>query len=202
MAKPPVYPPALDRLIKSFSKLPGVGPKSAARLALFLNPAKPALALELARSLEAAEAEVHYCPVCCNLTDQDICPLCQDPDRTDEMICVVAGPADVAAMESAGAFEGRYHVLGGLLNPLDKIGPGQLKIRELLARLEDEAVKEVILATSPTTQGDATANYLISLLHDIDVQVTRIAFGLPVGSDLEYADPISLKASLTGRRLA
>lgn len=202
MAKPPVYPPALDRLIKSFAKLPGVGPKSAARLALFLNPAKPALALELAHSLEAAEAEVHYCPVCYNLTDQEICPICQDPDRTDEVICVIAGPADVAAIESAGAYEGRYHVLGGLLNPLEKIGPGQLKIRELLARLEDEAVEEVILATSPTTQGDATANYLISLLNDIDVRVTRIAFGLPVGSDLEYADPVSLKASLNGRRKA
>ncbi len=196
------FPPALERLIRTLSQLPGVGPKTAARLALFLIQSKRGLASELARALSKAQEEVHPCPVCFNLTDQEVCPICGDPDRESGLICVVSGPADVAVVERAGVFGGRYHVLGGLLSPLDKIGPHDLKISELIARVQEGGVKEVILATSPTAQGETTAAYVADLLKGQPIKISRIAFGLPVGADLEYADPVSLKASLEGRREA
>ncbi len=194
-----VYPPALERLIGALSRLPGIGPKTATRLALFILRDKRGLARELAASLSRAKAEVHPCPVCFNLTDQETCPLCADPDRNQGLICVVQGPAEVAAVERAGSFKGRYHVLGGLLSPLDNVGPADLRVEELLKRVDGPEVQEVILATSPTAQGQATATYLTELLRDKKVKISRIAFGLPLGSDIEYADPDSLKASLEGR---
>jgi len=196
------YPPALERLIRALSRLPGIGPKTATRLSLFLLRSQKGLALELSRAISQADEEIHLCPVCFNLTDQEVCQLCADPDRDEGLVCVVQGPAEVAAIEQTGAFKGRYHVLGGLLSPLDKIGPVDLKINELVDRIKKSQVREVILATSPTTQGEATAAYLSEIIKENGVKVSRIAFGLPVGSDLEYADPISLKASLEGRREA
>ncbi len=197
-----VYPPALERLISALSRLPGIGPKTATRLALFTLRDRRGLARDLAAALTKAKAEVHPCPVCFNLTDQETCSLCADPSRDPALICVVQGPAEVAAVERAGSFKGRYHVLGGLLSPLDNVGPADLRVDELLRRVADAQVREVILATSPTTQGQATATYLTELLRDKGVNVSRIAFGLPLGSDLEYADPDSLKASLEGRTRA
>lgn len=196
----PIYPPALARLIQALTRLPGIGPKSATRLALFLLRAEDGLSLELAQALTQAKKEVHPCPICFNLTDQEVCPLCADPGRDSAIICVVEGPADLAAVEKAGAFKGRYHVLGGLLSPLDKIGPVDLKISQLLARVKKETIREVILATSPTSQGEATAAYLAERLKQSGIKVSRIAFGLPMGADIEYADPVSLKASLEGRK--
>lgn len=197
-----IYPPALARLIQALAQLPGIGPKSATRLALFLLRAEAGLALELAQALIRAKEEVHPCPICFNLTDQEICPLCTDPGRDPAIICVVEGPADLAAVEKAGAFQGRYHVLGGLLAPLDKIGPSDLRISPLLERVKKETIREVILATSPTSQGEATAAYLAERLKQSGVKISRIAFGLPMGADIEYADPVSLKASLEGRKEA
>ncbi len=197
-----VYPPALERLIGTLTRLPGIGPKNATRLALFVLRDRKGLARELASSLTRAKAEVHPCPVCFNLTDQETCSLCSDPDRDSGLICVVQGPAEVAAVERSGSFQGRYHVLGGLLSPLDNIGPDDLRVDELLKRIENQEVREVILATSPTTKGQATATHITEMLRDREVKVSRIAFGLPLGSDLEYADPVSLKASLEGRTKA
>ncbi len=197
-----VYPPALERLISALSRLPGIGPKTATRLSLFILRNKKGLAQELATSLTRAKAEVHPCPICFNLTDQETCPLCSDPGRDAGLICVVQGPAEVAAVERAGSFKGRYHVLGGLLSPLDNVGPDDLRTGELVNRVKESGVREVILATSPTTQGQTTASYIADLLQDQAVKVSRIAFGLPLGSDLEYADPDSLKASLEGRTKA
>lgn len=197
-----VYPPALERLIGALARLPGIGPKTATRLALFILHDKRGLARDLAASLSRAKSEVHPCPVCFNLTDQEICPLCDDEERDSGLICVVQGPAEVAAVERSGSFRGRYHVLGGLLSPLDNRGPGDLRIDELMKRVESDHIREIILATSPTAQGQATATYLGQLLRDKGVEVSRIAFGLPLGSDIEYADPDSLKASLEGRTKA
>lgn len=196
------YPPALERLIQSLGRLPGLGPKSATRLALFLLRGESRLARELAQALLKAREEVRPCPVCFNLTDQEVCPLCADEERDPGLICVVEGPAEVAAVEKAGAFRGRYHVLGGLLAPLDKVGPAELKIEELLRRASEPGVREVILATSSTGQGQATAAYLADKLKKLGVKTSRLAFGLPLGADVEYADPQSLKAALEGRREA
>jgi len=196
------YPPALNRLIGTLSRLPGIGPKTAARLSLFLLLSQRSLAGELARALDGAAREVRLCPVCFNLTDQEPCPICADPDRDAGLICVVEGPAEVTAVERTESFRGRYHVLGGLLSPLDKIGPAELRIDQLVERVKTGSIKEVVLATSPTSQGQTTAAYLADRLKETGVKVSRIALGLPLGSDLEYADPMSLKASLEGRREA
>jgi len=186
----------------ALARLPGIGPKTATRLALFLLQDKKGLALEMAKALTQAKDKVRPCPICFNLTDQEICPLCSDQDRDLALICVVQGPAEVAAIEQSGAFKGRYHVLGGLLSPLDNVGPAELRIEELLERVAESQVREVILATSSTTQGQATAGYLTDLLKNKGVKISRIAFGLPMGADLEYVDPVSLKASLEGRKKA
>lgn len=196
------YPPALNRLIGTLARLPGIGPKTAARLSLFLLLSQRSLAGELARALDGAAREVRLCPACFNLTDQEPCPICADPDRDAGLICVVEGPAEVTAVERTESFRGRYHVLGGLLSPLDKIGPAELRIDQLVERVKAGSIREVVLATSPTSQGQTTAAYLADRLRETGVKVSRIAFGLPLGSDLEYADPMSLKASLEGRREA
>lgn len=194
------YAKPIARLIDELSKLPGIGPKTAQRLAFHLLNAPPGVALGLARALTEARTAVRYCSVCGNFTDDDPCFICRDERRRQDVICVVERPRDVVAMEKSRAFNGLYHVLHGAISPMDNIGPEQLRIKELLERLGGGAVLEIILATNPNVEGDATALYLAGLLKSLNLKVTRIAHGLPVGADLEYADQITLSKSLEGRR--
>jgi recombination protein RecR len=193
-------PAPLKRLVDRLSRLPGIGEKSATRLAFFLLRADAEYARELAAAIAELKAEIRLCSRCLAFTEQDPCGLCDDPRRSAEVICVVEDPADVMAIERAGDFRGRYHVLHGTLAPLDGIGPEQLKISELLARLRDETIREIILATNPTVEGEATALYLAKLIKPSGVKVTRIAHGLPMGGDVEYADGVTLSRALEGRR--
>lgn len=194
------YARPLARLIDELSRLPGIGPKTAQRLAFHLLNAPVDVALGLARALEEARTSIRYCSVCGNFTDEDPCFICRDARRRRDVICVVERPRDVVAMEKARAFNGFYHVLHGAISPMDGIGPEHLHIKELLKRLEGGEVQEIILATNPNVEGDATALYLAGLLKPLGVKVTRIAHGLPVGADLEYADQITLSKSLEGRQ--
>ncbi len=193
-------PAPLKRLVDRLSRLPGIGEKSATRLAFFLLRADAEYARELAEAIAGLKVEIRLCSRCLAFTERDPCALCDDPRRSDELLCVVEDPADVMAIERAGDFRGRYHVLHGTLAPLDGIGPEQLKISELLARLRDGTVHEIILATNPTVEGEATALYLAKLIKPSGVKVTRIAHGLPMGSDVEYADGVTLSRALEGRR--
>jgi recombination protein RecR len=193
-------PAPLKRLVDRLSRLPGIGEKSATRLAFFLLRADAEYARELAAAIADLKAEIRLCSRCLAFTDQDPCALCDDPRRTAEVICVVEDPADVMAIERAGDFRGCYHVLHGTLAPLEGVGPEQLKISELLARLRDGLVREIILATNPTVEGEATALYLAKLIKPSGVKVTRIAHGLPMGGDVEYADGVTLSRALEGRR--
>ena len=193
------------RLIESFSRLPGIGPKTAQRLTYYLLRAPDAEARTLARALVAVRDEVVFCERCFNISDAPVCPLCRDPGRDDGRLCVVEEPLDVLAIDRTGEYRGRYHVLHGAISPIDGIGPERLKIRELLARVDEAAaegtpVEEVILATNPTLEGEATAMYLNERLEGRVGSVTRIARGLPVGGDLEYADDVTLIRALQGRR--
>jgi recombination protein RecR len=190
----------LKRLVDRLSRLPGIGEKSATRLAFFLLRADAEYARELAAAIADLKAEIRLCSRCLAFTEQDPCALCDDPRRTAEVICVVEDPADVMAIERAGDFRGRYHVLHGTLAPLEGVGPEQLKISELLARLRDGMIREIILATNPTVEGEATALYLAKLIKPSGVKVTRIAHGLPMGGDVEYADGVTLSRALEGRR--
>jgi len=191
----------IARLTVLFAKLPGVGEKTAQRLAFHVLKSPPEYARDLAEALLALRDEVRLCSVCCNLTAQDPCPLCSDPQRDAKLICVVESVPDLLAVERTREFRGRYHVLHGALSPLDGVGPDQLKIKELLARLPpDSGVEEVIVATDPTVEGEATALYLTRLLKPLGVRVTRIAQGVPMGGDLEYADQVTLARALQGRR--
>jgi recombination protein RecR len=191
----------IARLTVLFAKLPGVGEKTAQRLAFHVLKSPPEYARDLAEALLALREEVRLCSVCCNLTAQDPCPLCSDPQRDGKIICVVESVPDLLAVERTREFRGRYHVLHGALSPLDGVGPDQLKIKELLARLSpDSGVEEVIVATDPTVEGEATALYLTRLLKPLGVRVTRIAQGVPMGGDLEYADQVTLARALQGRR--
>jgi len=194
------YARPLARLVAEFEKLPGVGPKSAQRLAFYIMRLSDEEARAFADAILEVKAKIGYCKVCFNFTDQEICDLCRDSRRTDDLICVVAEPRDLIAMDKTGEFKGKYHVLGGVLAPMEGIGPDQLKIREVLARLHAHEVKEVILATNPTVEGDATALYLARLLKDLTPRVTRIAHGVPVGGDLDYADQATLIQAFEGRR--
>jgi recombination protein RecR len=190
-------------LIDELGRLPGIGPKSAQRIAFYILKSPAEDAARLASSINAAKSRVTWCRRCFNVAEGDVgaeCSICTDPRRDASMLCVVEEPRDVVAVEKTGEFRGRYHVLLGALSPLDGIGPAQLKIRELLARLEGEGVNEIILCTNPNIEGDATAMYLASLLKDLPVKVTKIASGLPVGGDLEYADELTLGRALEGRR--
>jgi recombination protein RecR len=193
-------PPPLKRLIGELTRLPGVGEKSATRLAFFLLRADGEYAEALAEAIVALKREISLCSRCLGFTDAEPCALCADPGRSDEVICVVEDPADTMAIERAGDFRGRYHVLHGSLAPLEGVGPEQLKVAELLARLRDGAVREVILATNATVEGEATALYLAKLIKPLAVKVTRIAHGLPMGGDVEYADSVTLSRALEGRR--
>ena len=195
------YPEPVARLIEALQRLPGIGPKTAQRLTFFLLKRPADEVRELAESLLAVKERIVSCGTCFNVTDQDPCRLCADPARDARLLCIVEEPNDLLAMERTGEFKGRYHVLLGALSPLDGIGPEDLKIRELLARLDaGEGPTEVILATNPNVEGEATALYLAKLLRPLGVRVTRIARGLPVGGDLEYADQVTLSKALEGRR--
>ena len=194
------YAKPVARLIDQLSKLPGIGPKTAQRLAFYLLAAPPEVAADLTGAIAEARSTVRHCLVCGNFTDSDHCFICRDERRRADIICVVERPRDVVAMEKARSFKGLYHVLQGAISPMDGIGPEQLRIRELLRRLESGVVKEIVLATNPNVEGDATALYLAGLIKPLGVYVTRIAHGLPVGADLEYADEITLGKALEGRR--
>ncbi len=193
-------PRAVTRLIDAFSRLPGIGPKTASRLTYFLLRGNQQEALALSEALAALHAETRLCSVCCNISESDPCEVCSDDRREGSVICVVEEPLDVLAIENTGRYHGRYHVLHGHLSPMERVGPDELHIRELVARLEQGGVTEVIIATNPTLEGDATAVYLARLLAPQKVQVTRLALGLPRGGDLEYADRMTLSEAIAGRR--
>jgi len=194
------YPEPVARLIEALQRLPGIGPKTAQRLTFFLLKRPADEVRELSAALAAVKDSIVYCSTCFNVTDTDPCRVCADPARDDKTLCVVEEPNDLLAMERTGEYRGRYHVLLGALSPLDGIGPDDLKVRELLLRLEAGGVREVILATNPNIEGEATALYLARLLKPLGVRITRIARGLPVGGDLEYADQVTLSKALEGRR--
>lgn len=192
---------ALQDLIDELSRLPGVGPRSAQRIAFFLLDSPDEDVARLADALRALKQRARFCRICFNVSEDELCRICRDTRRDPSMICVVEESKDVVAIERTREFAGRYHVLGGSISPIDGRGPGELRIRELVARLADSEVTEVILATDPDTQGEATASYLSRLLADFDVTISRPASGLPVGGDLEYADQVTLGRALEGRRL-
>ena len=190
----------LDVLTEQFRKLPGIGKKSAQRIAFHILRMTDEQAEEFLRSIEEARKVIHLCPLCQNLTDGEVCSVCANEKRDKSVICLVSSPQDVISIEKTNEFRGVYHVLHGVLSPVDHIGPKDLKITELLARLNGDEVKEVIVATAPTVEGDATAIFLANLLKPLGVSVTRLAFGIPVGGDIEYADEITLSRSLENRR--
>ncbi len=190
----------IARLVRELSKLPGIGEKTAQRLAFHVLEAGPQYAGELAAALTALTRDVRCCSGCQTLTDRDPCPICSDPARDARTLCVVEGVPDLLAIERTREYRGRYHVLHGALSPLEGVGPSDLKIRELLVRLEGAAVDEVVLATNPDVEGEATALYLTKLLKPLGIKVTRIAQGVPMGGDLEYADEVTLARALSGRR--
>lgn len=195
------FPPALEKLVEQFAKLPGVGKKSAQRLAFFVLSLSDEEAGEFARAITDAKSAISCCPVCQNLTEGGgLCPICASAKRDQSLICVVADPKDVIALERAREFSGVYHVLHGVLSPMNHVGPDDLRIKELTARVAAGGVAEVIMATNPDTEGEATAMYLSRLLRPFDVKTTRLAYGIPVGSHLEFADDATLSRALEGRR--
>ena len=194
------YGALLQALIDELGRLPGIGPKSAQRIAFHLLKVAPEDALRLSEALVAVKEKVTLCPRCFNVAEGTLCDVCLDPRRDATVLCVVEDPRDIVAVEKTQEFRGRYHVLQGALNPIEGVGPDQLRIRELLARLDDEGVTEVILCTNPNLEGEATAMYLARMLKPLGVRVTRLASGLPVGGDLEYADELTLGRALEGRR--
>jgi recombination protein RecR len=194
------YAKPLARLVAEFERLPGIGPKSAQRLAFYVLRLSDDEARSLANAITEVKAAVGYCESCYNFTDQKLCEICRDPRRDEATICVVSDPRDLMALERMSEFRGKYHVLGGVLAPMEGIGPDQLKVRELLARLTGGHVKEIVVATNPTVEGDATAIYLANLLRPLGPKITRIAHGVPVGGDLDYADQATLIQAFEGRR--
>jgi recombination protein RecR len=197
-----VYEGPVQALIDELGRLPGVGPKSAQRIAYYLLKADPADANRLAAAITEAKATVSWCRQCFNIAQGDLCRFCRDERRDPTILCVVEEPRDIVAMERTHEFRGRYHVLQGAISPIEGIGPEQLRVRELVRRVGDEGVTEVILAVNPNIEGDATALYLTRLLKPLGITVTRLASGLPVGGDLEYADEVTLGRALSGRREA
>jgi recombination protein RecR len=195
-----VYEGPIQDLIDELSRLPGIGPKSAQRLAFWLVKAPPEEAKRLAESIVQAKERIFFCQECGNVAEGDLCRICRDEGRDRTVICVVEEPKDVASVERAGVIKGRYHVLGGAISPLDGIGPEDLSVQELLDRVQRDHVVEVIIATNPNLEGNATAMYVAALLKPAGVKVTRLASGLPVGGDLEYADEVTLSQALEGRR--
>ena len=194
------FPAALQELADSFARLPGIGGKSAQRLAFHVLGMTEGEAQAFADAIVEAKRTVHTCPVCQNLTDRELCPICANDERDKSVICVVAEPRDVIAMERSREFKGVYHVLHGVLSPLNHVTQEDIRIKELLQRVADGTVKEVIMATNPDTEGEATAMYISRLLRPMEVKVTRLAYGVPVGSQLEYADEVTLSRALEGRQ--
>jgi len=190
----------ISRLIGELSRLPGIGRKTAERLAYYILKEDEQFAQNLARAILEVKHKVKFCSICGNMTENDPCGICTDPRRSKKIVCVVEEPKDIWAIEKSGAYSGVYHVLMGALSPLDGIGPEKLRIKELLQRVQKDEVEEVIIATDPNIEGDATAIYLSKLLKPLNITVTRIASGLPVGGDLEYADAVTLSKALSGRR--
>ena len=195
-----VYTPAVQLLIDELGKLPGVGPKSAQRIAFHLVKLPEQDALRLASAITEAKEKVRFCSSCFNMADDQLCEICNDHRRDASLICVVEEPRDIVAVEKTHEFKGYYHVLQGAINPIDGIGPDELRIRELLKRLQEGSIEEVILCTNPNIEGEATAMYLAKLIEPLGVSVSRIASGLPVGGDLEYADELTLGRAIEGRR--
>ncbi len=195
-----IYAAPVQDVIDELGRLPGIGPKSAQRIAFYLLRVSKQEANRLARSIVEMKERIAFCRTCFNIAEGDRCSLCADDRRDHTVLCVVEEPPDIVAVERTGEFRGRYHVLQGAISPIEGIGPDQLRIRELIARLEPEAVEEIILCTNPNIEGEATAMYLARLLKPLGVKVTRIASGLPVGGDLEYADELTLGRALEGRR--
>ena len=196
-----MYEGAVQDLIDELGRLPGVGPKSAQRIAFHLLATDAADVRRLVDALTEVKARVRFCETCGNVAESEQCRICADPRRSPEVICVVEEPKDVVAIERTREFRGRYHVLGGAINPIENVGPGDLRIAELMSRLADGQVTEVILATDPNVEGEATATYLARMLGPMGLRVTRLASGLPVGGDLEYADEVTLGRAFEGRRL-
>ena len=194
------YAKPIDHLIDALTRLPGIGKKTASRLAFHILRSNSSEAQELARAILDVKEKIRLCSICFNLTDEDPCRICQDERRAGEILCVVEGPNDLIAIENTGDFNGRYHVLHGAISPLEGIGPDHLKMKELLERLRKEKISEVILANNPTVEGGATALYLVDLIKPLGIKVTRIAYGIPMGSEIEYSDGMTLSKALEGRR--
>lgn len=194
------FAPPVERLIEEFARLPGIGQKTAQRLAFYVLDMPKEDAERFADAIRKAKQEVFTCKVCQNLTDSEICPICSNPTRDHGVICVVADPRDVIAFERTREFHGLYHVLHGTISPLNHVGPDDIRIRELLQRVADEDVREVIIATNPDTEGEATAMYISRLLRPFEIRVTRLAYGIPVGGHLEFIDEVTLMRALEGRR--
>lgn len=194
------YAPPIARLIEEFEKLPGIGHKTAQRLAFHVLNLSQEKTESLANAIRDAKLKIHYCSICSNLTEADPCSICSSVNRDQGIICVVEDPRDVVAMERTREFKGLYHVLQGVISPMDGIGPEDIKIKELLHRIREGDIREVILATNPNVEGEATAMYISKLLKPVGIKTTRIAYGIPVGGDLEYADEMTLAKALEGRR--
>ena len=194
------FPAALQNLADRFARLPGIGGKTAQRLAFHVLELPLQEAQEFADAILAAKREVHTCPVCQNLTDRELCPICDDARRDQSTVCVVAEPKDVIAMERSREFQGVYHVLHGVISPLNHVSQDDIRVKELLGRVAQGGIKEVIMATNPDTEGEATAMYISRLLRPMEIKVTRLAYGVPVGSQLEYADEVTLSRALEGRQ--
>jgi recombination protein RecR len=194
------YPPILNSLIRRLSRLPGLGEKSAARIAMYLLKAPVSETDSLAENIRQLRSSIRTCSICFHFTDEPVCAICADPARNTGEVCVVESTADLLAIEQSGAFKGRYHVLQGVLAPLDGVGPEQIRIKELFSRFESEKISEIIIATNPSGEGEATAHYLLNILKEYPVRVTRIAYGIPMGGDLKYTDRVTLERALKGRQ--
>lgn len=194
------YPEPIAKLIESFSRLPGIGSRTASRLTFHVLKMDEDDVIDFAKALVNVKRNLHYCSICCNITDVDPCRICQDKTRDRSQICVIQDAKDLVAMERTKEYRGYYHVLHGAISPMDGIGPDDIHVAELLKRLSDESIQEVILATNPNVEGEATAMYLSRLIKPIGLKVTRIAHGLPVGGDMDYADEMTLTKALEGRR--
>ena len=194
------YPPILNNLIRKLSRLPGLGEKSATRIAMHLLKASAEEAESLAENIRQLREKIRVCSICFHFTDEPVCSICSDPARNTGQLCIVETTADLLAIEQSGAFKGRYHVLQGVVAPLDGIGPDQIRIKEIFERLDSENISEIIIATNPSSEGEATAHYVLQLLKNRPVRVTRIAYGIPMGGDVKYADRITLERALKGRQ--
>jgi len=192
--------PSIDQLIGEFSKLPGVGRKTAQRLAFYVIDMDHSDAVQFSEAILDVKRKVRYCEKCFNITEDEICEICRDVKRDHSMICVVESPRDLIAIENSKEYHGLYHVLHGFISPMEGIGPNEIKIRELLIRLQSEEVSEIILATNPTIEGEATAMYISKILKGLEIKLSRLAHGIPVGGDLEYADEVTLAKAIEGRR--